>query len=401
MLSAYQIIITGVVSFVLLVLVVNLFTFRPLGYYGFKWRSNKPSREKFQPFVSILVPARNEADKIARCVRSLLAQNYPNFELIVLDDNSQDGTGAIVESLARPDEDPNHRLRLMEGASLPEGWLGKNFACHQLSQVAQGDLLLFTDADTTHSVGTLSKAVEALDYEQADFLSVFPHQQTVSMSERLMVPMMILYLVGLLPIWLIRKTTNPSLSAANGQFMLFRREAYEKIGGHRAVRSQVLEDVALGRRIKQFGFKQILPDGSDLIQCRMYRSSNEVWRGFSKNIFAFFGHSLAAFVFFMTLNLLAFVGPYLWLLLGALTHQPATAEWFWLPLLQIVLAWVLRLLLAFRFGFRPQDAFLHPVSVLYLFAIGVNSVRWSRNGSEWKGRQYPALRPRPGSRQKL
>jgi len=368
-----------------LILVFNLVQFRLLGYYGSRWV--KPSQAE-PPLVSVLVPARNEAGNIARCVRSLLAQSYPNFEIIVLDDNSEDGTAAIVEMLAVPNQDPANRLRLMDGAALPEGWLGKNFACHQLSQVAQGDLLLFTDADTLHSVSVVAKAVAALEYEQADFLSVFPRLLTETLAERLTVPLVMLYVVALLPVQLIRKSSNPAFSAANGQFMLFRREAYEEIGGHAAVRDVVLEDVVLGRRIKAFGFKQILPDGSDSVQCRMYRSAGEVWRGFSKNLFAFFNFSLLWFSLFMLLNLAAFVGPYLWLLWGWLSGQPPALEWLWLPLLQIGLTLWLRLGLAFRFGFRALDAFLQPVSILMMVAIGLNSVRWRRTGSEWKGRKY-------------
>lgn len=388
MLLFYQFIVTGLIVFMLTTLLFNLATLRRLSSYTFKnqnsLESNKPPR------VSVLVPARNEADNISRCLRSLLAQNYPNFELIVLDDNSTDATAAIVESLVRPDEDPQRRLQLVRGATLPEGWLGKNFACHQLSQLAQGELLLFTDADTAHSVEALSKAITALTQEQADFLSVFPRQQAVSPVERLVVPLVILYVVGLLPVWLVGRSRNPAFSAANGQFMLFRRAAYEKIGGHAAVRDVVLEDVVIGRRVKRYGLKQILPDGSDLVQCRMYRSGREVWRGFSKNLFAFFNFSLVWFSLFMSLNLAAFVLPYGWLLLGLITAQPASVsfEWIGLPLLQIGLAWILRLLLALRFGFRPLDVFLHPFSILAMLAIGLNSVRWRRIGSEWKGRKY-------------
>lgn len=389
----YQILITALLGFMLLVLLFNLVAFRSLGYYGFKWKLD-PEEGAELPYVSVLVPARNEAGNISRCVRSLLAQNYPNFEIIVLDDNSQDGTAGIVEMLSNPTDDPSHRLRLVEGQPLPEGWLGKNFACHQLSQYAQGELLLFTDADTNHSVGALAKAVTALKYERADFLSLFPRQQTVTLAERLVVPLVMLFVAGLLPVWYVSRSRNPAFSAANGQFMLFRREAYDQIGGHSAVRGVVLEDVVLGRRIKQAGLKQILPDGSDLVQCRMYRNSYEVWGGFSKNLFAFFGFSRFWFALFMTLNLLAFIFPYFWLLLGWITGQPRTLEWFWLPLAQIGLAWLLRFIVAFRFGFRGLDALLHPVSIIYMFVIGLNSVQWSRKGGEWKGRKY-LLGPRP------
>ncbi|HEX2913071.1 MAG TPA: glycosyltransferase [Chloroflexia bacterium] len=338
--------------------------------------------------MSILVPARNEASNIARCIRSLLNQDYRNYELLVLDDHSEDATASIVEMLAHQSEDPEKRLRLIKGEELPEGWLGKNFACYQLAQAAQGQFLLFTDADTSHNVNSVSSAVAALYREDAYFLSLFPLQQTVSMAERLVVPLVQGFVYGLLPTWLVARNPNPAYSAANGQFMLFNSETYQLIGGHQAVKDVVLEDVVLGRRMKQAGFKSLLLDGRDTVSCRMYRSSTDVWRGFSKNFFAFFNFELGWMVLFLLLNLLAFVFPYFWLLLGFLIRQPPVAEWLWFPLAQIALGLIQRLLLCLRFSFHPLDIFLHPVSIIYMTAIGINSARWSRNGTEWKGRRY-------------
>ncbi len=363
--------------------ILNFLTLRSLATYGFQQRFTSTA-----PLVSILIPARNEASNIARCVRSLLAQEYPNFEIIVLDDNSEDATASIVEMLCQPADDPHKRLRLLRGEALPEGWLGKNFACHQLFQIAQGDFLLFTDADTVHNANSVSSAIAALYTEDAEFLSIFPRQQVASFAERLAVPLMLAYIYGLLPTWLVPRNPNPAFSGSNGQFMLFRREAYEQIGGHAAVRGVVLEDVIMGRRIKQAGFKQLLPDGRDAVNCRMYRNAGEVWRGFSKNLFAFFNFELGWLVLFLVVNLLAYVGPYVWLGLGWLTNQPPGLAWLWLPLGQIALGWLLRVLLALRFGFNVLDSFLHPISIIYMTAIGINSVRWSRRATEWKGRKY-------------
>jgi chlorobactene glucosyltransferase len=365
-----------------IMLVANLITYRSLAAYGYKRRYTASNAPK----LSILVPARNEAASIARCIRSLINQDYPNLEIIVLDDNSEDATEAILESIAR--EDMGKRLRLVSGQPLPGGWLGKNWACHQLVQYADGDYLLFTDADTVHAVSSAASAMAALEQNEADFLSVFPRQETGSLAERLAVPLMLVYVLGLLPNWMVKSNPSPAFSAANGQFMLFKREAYEAIGGHEAVQNIVLEDVVLGRHIKQAGLKQILPDGTDTVSCRMYRNGSEVWQGFSKNLYAFFGFKIAYISLFMLLNLLAFIGPYLWLFIGFITGQPANLEWLWLPIAQIVLAWGIRLGVAARFGFPAFDIFLHPFSIIYMAIIGVNSIRWSRRGLIWKGRKY-------------
>ncbi len=351
--------------------------------YGFQQRFTSEA-----PLVSILVPARNEAGNIARCVRSLLNQDYPNFELLVLDDNSEDATSSIVEMLGAPTEDPQRRLRLIKGEELPEGWLGKNFACYQLFEAAKGEFLLFTDADTSHSVNALSSAVAAMYVEDAQLITFFPLQQTLMLGERLAVPLLQIFTYGLLPTFLVPRNPSPAFSAANGQFMLFTRKAYEHIGGHQAVRGVVLEDVVLGRRIKQAGFKLLLPDGRDAMTCRMYRSNGEVWRGFSKNLFAFFNFQLGWLVLFLLLNLLIFVGPFFWLLLGFITQQPASAEWLWLPLAQIVMGGIIRLLHSTRYNFSLIDLFSQPVSIIYMTAIAINSVRWKYEATEWKGRKY-------------
>jgi chlorobactene glucosyltransferase len=362
---------------------INFATMRSLPTYGFQQRFTPEA-----PLVSILVPARNEAGNIARCIRSLLNQDYPNFELLVLDDDSDDATASIVEMLSSPTEDPQRRLRLLKGEDLPEGWLGKNFACHQLAQAARGDFLLFTDADTSHSVNALSSAVAAMYIEDAQLTTFFPLQQTMMFGERLAVPLLQMYTYGLLPTFLVSRNPNPAFSASNGQFMLFSRPAYEHIGGHQAVRGVVLEDVVLGRRIKEAGFRLLLPDGRDALTCRMYRSNREVWNGFSKNLFAFFNFELGWLVLFLLLNLLVFVGPFFWLLLGFLTKQPVSAEWLWLPLAQLVLGGVLRLVNSTRYNFSLLDLFLQPVSILYMTAIAFNSVRWKFEATEWKGRKY-------------
>jgi chlorobactene glucosyltransferase len=343
------------------------------------------------PLVSVLVPARNEAANIEACVRSLLAQDYPRWELLVLDDQSEDATGAILARLAAADG----RLRVLAGGPLLPGWLGKANACRQLAAAARGDWLLFTDADTVHQAPALGRALTLALASDVGLLSLFPRQITGTLAERLVVPLMHLAVYGLLPLPAMRRLRSPAFAAANGQYLLFRRAAYDAAGGHAAVRALVLEDVALARAVKQAGHRIELADGGDLVRTRMYRGAADLWAGFSKNFFAFFNDSLP-FLGVTLLGLaLLYVAPPLWLLAGGtraaiMGSDPTGAEgWAWLglPLAQYGCGVVMRLLLAARFHFRPADALLHPLSVALQIAIGLNSARLARRGGgSWKGR---------------
>ena len=190
-----------------------------------------PRHQLFQKSL-FLVPARNEEDKIAACIRSLLAQDYPSFEVLVLDDQSSDGTRLILEQIANS----HPTLKVLVGKSPQDGLLGKNWACVQLAQQAQGDLLFFTDADTLHHPQTLRASVTALLGAQADLLTGFPRQEVRSWGERLMVPFFSWAILCFIPLELAYRLRLPALSSGVGQMLLFRREAYEAIGGHEQFR---------------------------------------------------------------------------------------------------------------------------------------------------------------------
>ena len=399
-LLVYQAVILSVLLALLALLVINLLTLPTLSQdepddpqsaiRGALWAPQSA-------FVSVLVPARNEAANIEACVRSLLAQDYSRWELLVLDDQSEDATGAILARLAAEDG----RLRVLPGGPLLPGWLGKANACRQLAAAARGDWLLFTDADTVHRPPALRRALALAEARQVGLLSLFPRQITGTWSERLVVPLMHLAVYGLLPLSAMRRLRSPAFAAANGQYLLVRRAAYDAAGGHATVRAQVLEDVALARAVKRAGHRIDLADGGDLVRTRMYRGAGEVWAGFSKNFFAFFNHSLP----FLGVGLLGltvlYVAPPLWLLAGGtraaiMGHVPSGAEgWAWLglPLAQAGCGVAMRLLLAARFHFRLADAFLHPLSVALQIAIGLNSARLARRGGAvWKGRALDVKR---------
>jgi chlorobactene glucosyltransferase len=395
LLLLYQLLIFGILLALLGLLVVNLLTLPRLAQGPeAQGAAPVPSPAAF-PLVSILVPARNEAAHIEACVRSLLAQDYPHCEVLVLDDQSEDATSAILARLAAEDQ----RLRVLRGGAPLPGWLGKANACRQLAAAAGGAWLLFTDADTRHQPPALRRALALAQARRVGLLSMFPRQITGTWAERLVVPLMHLAVYGLLPLPLMRRLRSPAFAAANGQFMLFTREAYGAAGGHAAVCATILEDVGLARAIKAAGYRVELADGGDLVQTRMYDGLSAVWAGFSKNYFAFFNYSLP----FLAAGLLGFgllyVAPPLWLLAGlartAIIGVPGPLDgWAWigLPLLHYGCGVLMRLLLAARFRFAPAAAFLHPLSVARQIAIGVNSARLARRGGgSWKGRPLAAM----------
>ena len=371
----------GIIVFLSVLLLVALSNWRSLrrlsGYRA-------PSR---LPTVSVLVPARDEERNVGACVRSLLAQEYPDLEVLVLDDDSQDGTWRILEGLAATDA----RLKVLRGAPLPAGWVGKHWACHQLSRAARGELLLFTDADTRHHPHALRQAVAALLHEEADLLSALPKEEAASWAERLLVPLMPWSIFSFLPISLAHRLRAPALSANVGQFMLFRRQVYEEVGGHAAVKGDVVDDLALGRLVKARGGRWRLVDGTEYVRCRMYHNFREVWAGFSKSLFGAFGYNPFLFVF-------------VWLWLGLVFLEPPVVLALWgmgvgtgpfSPVLAAVaigasiFSWGLT---HWRFGFPRYLALLYPLTVSLAVVVALRSLVLTWTGrAMWKGRALAAI----------
>lgn len=234
------------------------------------------------PFVSVIVPARNEALDIVECLLSLTASTYPSFEVIVVDDRSDDGTGELARALPRGKAD---RLEVIDGRPLPEGWLGKPWACHQGSRVATGDLLLFTDADTIHGPDLLGRAVTGWREEGADLLTVVGRQIMGSFWERVVQPHVFFLMLLRFPDFeTVAKNENWRDAIANGQFLLFTREAYAAIDGHRSVKDEVVEDLALAQVLKRAGLELRIRSADESLATRMYRSLAEIVEGWSKNM---------------------------------------------------------------------------------------------------------------------
>jgi chlorobactene glucosyltransferase len=241
-----------------------------------------PSTIAQPPLVSIIVPARNEAANIAPCIGTLLNSDYQRREIIVVNDGSTDETGTIAQALA---ERANGQLTVINTPPLPNGWLGKNWACWTGYQRARGELLLFTDADTRHDDELLGHAVGAWSMTHAGLVTVLPRQLMLSFWERVVLPHVFLPIhLRFLSLRHTYQPRSPRLAIANGQFMLMPRTAYEAIGGHEAVRGEVVEDMRLAQRTVAEGQRVVIADAQDVMETRMYASLREITEGWTKNM---------------------------------------------------------------------------------------------------------------------
>lgn len=351
-------------------------------------RLEKYPRAKTFPFVSILIPARNEARNLEACLNGLLNQDYPAYEVLVLDDHSSDATPQILAQFSARDS----RLRVLQGLDIPDGWLGKHWACHQLAQVAQGEWLLFADADTVFHPQTVSDAVAAVEEEQADFLTAVPHEQMVTLGERLLVPYFLISALSFIPVFLSRWIKLPVFTFTIGQFIFIRAQAYRLIGGHQAVRDNAVDDLALGKRAVAMGLRWCIADGRNRITCRMYHSFREAWQGFSKNMFAAFGYNVAVYLFIWLWSAVLFLEP-LVVLIGASLGWSSPYFRVDLALLHWMVVLFIWGLAYYRLRMPVGWALLYPVVFLLALIVAGNSFWLTLRGqAEWKGRKV--LRPK-------
>ncbi|MBM3331098.1 glycosyltransferase [candidate division WOR-3 bacterium] len=393
-LAVLQWVALALAFYVLAVCLGNLLTMPRLGRY--------PSQPHY-PRVSILVPARNEEENLPRLIPSLLAQDYPDFEVVVLDDNSTDRTAQILAQFARRDS----RVRVLSGLPRPPGWVGKNWACQQLSEETSGDWILFTDADTVHAPGALRAAMDAALPGRLEFVSAIVGQEIRTWGERLVVPFYSIHHVFCtIPFELCRRLHLP-ISAANGQFMLFRRQAYDWIGGYASVRGEVLDDRAFAARVVAHGLNWCFCDAHRFVTCRMYKNWAGVVEGFTKGVFAAFDRALAPFALAWAGIVLLFFLPPAVLVLAGLGIALAPSQ-LPLALAGIAVPLCFLLLSGRRFGVPSYLAFLYPATVSLALFVAVRSVVMLSTGhATWKGRTIEAagesgpnraLRPAPGLR---
>lgn len=331
----------------------------------------RPSSRGDTRNVAVLLPLRDEAHRVEPCLRALLALRG-DPAILVLDDGSTDGTAELVRRVG------GDRFTLLSGRPLPDGWLGKPHACQQLAEAATADVLAFIDADVVLAEDALERSGALLEESGVDLLSPYPRIETGTVGERLVQPLLQWSWLTFLPLRAMERSPRPSLAAAGGQFLLVRRAAYDRAGGHAAVRDRVLEDIELARAVKRSGGRIALADGSGLARCRMYTSWRELADGYGKSLWASFGSPAGA---------VAVVG----LLLALYVALPLTALLGqWPGLLAYGLGVAGRLVSARATGGRAVDALAHPVSVV-LFAWLVARSFARRRRVTWKGR--PAWRP--------
>lgn len=321
------------------------------------------------PKISILIPARNEAHNLRMTLPKLLQQRHA-LELLVLDDNSSDATTSIVQQLSQQDA----RLTLLRGAPLPQGWGGKNWACHQLAQAATGEMLLFTDADVFWQQGALESILSFQQQHRTDFVSVWSRQLTPTWLERITVPTIDMILLGLLPYLGVRFVPWKAFCAGNGQVMLWSRAAYQKMGGHAAFKQEVLEDVRMAQATKATGATVALALGGQMLAVRMYHSWKDIVQGFAKNILAAHSQQRWLLVLDGILQFSAYSLPFI-------------VAW-WLPLWWYVAALGLlqRALTCWKTQRSPWEALLQPFAPLVFWRIAWRAL-WQQ-GYQWKGRQY-------------
>jgi hypothetical protein len=342
------------------------------------YRPPPPARGEVRP-VSVLIPARDEEANISAVLGTVLASRGIEFEVVVLDDGSTDRTAAIVREIAARDP----RVRLVEGAPLPSGWIGKQHACWQLSLAARHPLLVYVDADVRLHPDAVARLAAFTADRSLGLGSGFPRQITLTLGEMIAIPQILVVLLGYLPLGMARaQPTDPRFAAACGQVLAVTRAAYDASGGHAAIRHCIHDGIRLARGVRAAGFATDLCDLSGLATCRMYSDWRSLWAGFSKNA----REGMATLRALPVWTLLLGGGHLLPFLLLLVAEGLA----FGLALLAVLLVWVAAFATAARTGASPLSALLHPFGVAVTLAI-----QWTaflagprRRPAVWRGRSY-------------
>ena len=358
----------------------------------------QPRTLEHEPLVSVVIPARNEEHAIGRTVRALLAQTYRNLEIIVVDDQSSDGTAAVVGEIAATDP----RLTLVHGEHPPSGWLGKPWALHQGSLRAKGELLFFVDADVFYAPPAVGAIVARMQKSGARLVTIFPNFEMRGFWEN--VGMTHLAFAGyvMVPTWFSNRTRHPSFGIGAGAGNLVQRDAYLEADGHVALHQAVVDDIALARLIRAAGGRTEVVRAEEMVSVRMYHGRRSIVEGFTKNAFTAFGGSLWFLPLIVAFLFVINVFPYA-LLVSALFHavrgmSPSPAEW--LGCGAVALITIVRVILFARLRYRLDNAvFLHPVSALFIGYVYLRSAWFTgvRRQVLWRGRTYDAADTRFGA----
>lgn len=352
------------------------------------WIYSKKPRYFDGKKVSVCVPARNEEKNIEKCIRSLLNQSYKNYNIYVLDDNSDDKTGEILADLA--EEFPG-KINILHGKPLEPGWTGKIFAMNQIVAAADGELMLFTDADTVHNPDSIAFAVTNLEVHNADMVSGYIGQRTETFGEKITVPLMYMLSCFVLPTFLNRVTPFAFTSVAIGQYIMIKKDAFDDIGGYSSLKDLISEDVALARLVKSKGYKTIFIDCKNAASCRMYTGYKESSNGIMKNIFSFMNNNdllllfaFLAFAIFLTLPFPLFVAHLSYELINGIALTPSTL----LLGINVVAMFIVWTFVAVFQRTSPSIPFLYPLLFCNILYIACCSYIRTKNGKGyvWKGR---------------
>lgn len=337
------------------------------------------------PLVSVIIPARNEAGSIERTVRAFLAQTWESLEIIVVDDRSSDATGSILRSIEAGDP----RLHVINGVEPPEGWLGKPWALHQGQGLARGELLLFVDADIVYEPHAVAAAVAQLHAAGSSMVTLFPRLVMETFWEKLAMPYLAVVAYSILPTWLANRTRIPILGVGGGTGNLIRRDHYDAVGGHAALREAVIDDVATARLLRRNGYRTTVARASSLASVRMYQGRRAIVEGFTKNIFAVFHRSYFLTMTLGILGLVFHVMPYFWAAGGELVSVITVAL---ITLTRLILFAALRYPLHYA-------VWAHPFMIVFWTWLWMRSmwVTGVRGQLAWRGRTYDADRTRFGA----
>ena len=326
----------------------------------------------YNQLVSILIPARNEADNILNLLRSIVAQDYENYEVIILDDDSEDDTFKKCTAFAAK----HPRFSVVKGQELPYDWLGKNYACHQLAELAKGDYFLFLDADVQIYDGLINSGVCRMHLFGLGLLSIFANQCMITFGEKAVLPIINYILLNILPLRLIYLVKNSMIASASGQFMLFDAALYRRHQWHKVVKDRVLDDIEIMREVKAAGHngEGLLDNG--MISCRMYKSYTEAINGFGKNFLAAFNYSIMTLLCYIVVQI---GGPMIVMI--TLNLQ--------LILFMCGLIILTRVMISLQSG---QDVLmnilLHPLQMINLTIISLLAIqRYLTKTNVWKGRR--------------
>lgn len=322
--------------------------------------------------VSILIPARNEEQNILTLLNSIHRQDYMDYEVIILDDDSSDNTYQVCHEFATI----HPSFKVIRGKELTGQWLGKNYACYQLAKHAKGEFLLFLDADEKVYDGLVNSAIHRMHFRKLALLSLFTNQQMNTVGEKLTVPLMHYILLNLLPLRLVYLSKNPLIAAASGQFMLFNAELYSQYQWHKNAKDKIVEDVEIMKQVKLAGYNGESLLANKMISCRMYTNYPEAIHGFGKNFLAAFNYNIFSFLIFL---LLLIAGPMM--VIMTLNFQ--------LILMMCGLIALTRIMISLESG---QDAFinvfLHPLQMFSLVLIAFSAIqKYLTKTTEWKGRK--------------